>query len=70
MVEDAWPVCSIGSEIYARAAIDGFDLLVAPPQKVSAVDAPMPYAENLERMALPDGERVAAIARRLCSDAS
>ncbi|MCB1506013.1 MAG: pyruvate dehydrogenase complex E1 component subunit beta [Hyphomicrobiaceae bacterium] len=70
VVEDAWPVCSIGSEICARAAIDGFDLLVAPPQKVSAVDAPMPYAENLERMALPDGERVAAIARRLCSDAS
>ena len=52
-VEQAWPVCSIGSEISARVALDAFDYLDAPPMKVSGKDVPMPYAANLEKLALP-----------------
>jgi pyruvate dehydrogenase E1 component beta subunit len=61
-VEEAWPVCSIGSEICAQAAIQAFDYLDAPPVKVSGADVPMPYAANLEKLALPSaGQVVAAV---------
>src|SRR5207344_1391277 len=53
-VEEAWPVCSVGSEICAQVAIQAFDYLDAPPAKVSGADVPMPYAANLERLALPN----------------
>jgi pyruvate dehydrogenase E1 component beta subunit len=62
-VEEAWPVCSIGSEICARVAIDAFDWLDAPPVKVSGADVPMPYAANLEKLALPSIEQVVAAVR-------
>jgi pyruvate dehydrogenase E1 component beta subunit len=52
-VEEAWPVCSVGSEICAQVAMQAFDYLDAPPAKVSGADVPMPYAANLERLALP-----------------
>jgi pyruvate dehydrogenase E1 component beta subunit len=55
-IEQAWPVCSIGSEISARVALDAFDYLDAPPMKVSGKDVPMPYAANLEKLALPTVE--------------
>ncbi len=57
-VEEAWPVCSIGSEICATIASQAFDYLDAPPTKVSGVDVPMPYAANLEKLALPSAEHV------------
>jgi pyruvate dehydrogenase E1 component beta subunit len=57
-VEESWPVCSIGSEICARVAYEAFDYLDAPPTKVSGADVPMPYAANLEKLALPDAARV------------
>jgi pyruvate dehydrogenase E1 component beta subunit len=59
-VEEAWPVCSVGSEICAQAAIQAFDWLDAPPAKVSGADVPMPYAANLERLALPSAAQVVA----------
>ncbi|WP_072391812.1 pyruvate dehydrogenase complex E1 component subunit beta [Hyphomicrobium sp. CS1BSMeth3] len=59
-VEEAWPVCSIGSEICAQAAIQAFDYLDAPPAKVSGADVPMPYAANLEKLALPSADQVVA----------
>ena len=59
-VEEAWPVCSIGSEICARVASEAFDWLDAPPTKVSGEDVPMPYAANLEKLALPNAEKVVA----------
>lgn len=59
-VEEAWPVCSIGSEICAQVAMQAFDDLDAPPAKVSGADVPMPYAANLEKMALPTAEQVVA----------
>ena len=57
-VEEAWPVCSVGSEICAQVAIQAFDYLDAPPAKVSGADVPMPYAANLERLALPSTQQV------------
>ncbi|MGE3067296.1 MAG: pyruvate dehydrogenase complex E1 component subunit beta [Hyphomicrobiaceae bacterium] len=65
-VEEAWPVCSIGSEICAQAAIQCFDDLDAPPAKVSGVDVPMPYAANLERLALPTADQVVAAIKSVC----
>jgi pyruvate dehydrogenase E1 component beta subunit len=59
-VEQAWPVCSIGSEIAARVALDAFDYLDAPPTKVNGKDVPMPYAANLEKLALPTVDDVIA----------
>jgi pyruvate dehydrogenase E1 component beta subunit len=59
-IEQAWPVCSIGSEICARVALEAFDWLDAPPMKVSGKDVPMPYAANLEKLALPTVEDLIA----------
>jgi pyruvate dehydrogenase E1 component beta subunit len=59
-MEQAWPVCSIGSEICARVALEAFDYLDAPPTKVSGKDVPMPYAANLEKLALPTVEDLIA----------
>jgi pyruvate dehydrogenase E1 component beta subunit len=66
-VEEAWPVCSIGSEICAQAAIQAFDDLDAPPAKVTGADVPMPYAANLEKLALPSIEQVVAAVRGVCA---
>jgi pyruvate dehydrogenase E1 component beta subunit len=60
VVEQAWPICSIGSEICAQVALDAFDYLDAPPTKVSGKDVPMPYAANLEKLALPTVDDVIA----------
>ena len=65
-VEEAWPVCSIGSEICAQAAIQAFDYLDAPPAKVSGADVPMPYAANLEKLALPTAEQVVQAVKSVC----
>jgi pyruvate dehydrogenase E1 component beta subunit len=65
-VEEAWPVCSLGSEICARIASEAFDYLDAPPTKVSGEDVPMPYAANLEKLALPDAARVVKAAKAVC----
>jgi pyruvate dehydrogenase E1 component beta subunit len=62
-VEQAWPVCSIGSEIAARVALEAFDYLDAPPTKVNGKDVPMPYAANLEKLALPTVDDVIAAVR-------
>ncbi|MFY9877225.1 MAG: transketolase C-terminal domain-containing protein, partial [Rhodomicrobium sp.] len=43
-----------------------FDYLDAPPTKVSGADVPMPYAANLEKLALPDAARVIAAAKAVC----
>ena len=59
-VEEAWPVCSVGSEICAQVAMQAFDYLDAPPVKVSGADVPMPYAANLEKLAHPSAEKVVA----------
>jgi pyruvate dehydrogenase E1 component beta subunit len=65
-VEQAWPICSIGSEICARVALDAFDDLDAPPAKVAGKDVPMPYAANLEKLALPTVDEVIAAVKAVC----
>ncbi len=65
-VEEAWPVCSVGSEICARVAMEAFDYLDAPPAKVAGADVPMPYAANLERLALPSTEQVIEAVKSVC----
>ena len=65
-VEEAWPVCSVGSEICAQVAMQAFDYLDAPPAKVSGADVPMPYAANLERLALPSAAQVIGAVRAVC----
>jgi pyruvate dehydrogenase E1 component beta subunit len=62
-VEEAWPVCSIGSEICAQVAIQAFYHLDAPPAKVAGADVPMPYAANLEKLAHPSAAKVVAAAK-------
>ena len=65
-VEESWPVCSVGSEICAAVAREAFDYLDAPPTQVSGADVPMPYAANLEALALPNAGQVADAARSVC----
>ena len=65
-VEEAWPTCSIGSEICAQVAIQAFDYLDAPPAKVNGADVPMPYAANLEKLALPNADQVVAAVKSVC----
>src|SRR5271154_1228870 len=62
-VEQGWPICSIGSEICAQVVEQAFDYLDAPPTKITGKDVPMPYAANLEKLALPHADDVAAAAK-------
>jgi pyruvate dehydrogenase E1 component beta subunit len=64
-VEESFPVCSIGSEVCARVTAEAFDWLDAPPTKVSGEDVPMPYAANLEKLALPSAAKVVQAVRGL-----
>jgi pyruvate dehydrogenase E1 component beta subunit len=57
-VEEGWPVCSVGSEIAARLMDEAFDWLDAPVARVNGKDVPMPYAANLEKLALPSVDDV------------
>ncbi|MEX6725763.1 pyruvate dehydrogenase complex E1 component subunit beta [Parapedomonas caeni] len=66
VVEEGWPQCSIASEIAAICMEDGFDDLDAPVLRVTDVDVPLPYANNLEKMALVKVDDVVAAARRVC----
>ena len=65
-VEQAWPICSIGSEVASRVALEAFDYLDAPPTKVTGKDVPMPYAANLEKLALPTVDDVIAAVKAVC----
>jgi pyruvate dehydrogenase E1 component beta subunit len=65
-VEQGWPICSVGSEVCARVALEAFDYLDAPPTKVSGRDVPMPYAANLEKLALPTVDDVIAAVKAVC----
>jgi len=65
-VEQGWPICSIGSEIASQVVEQAFDYLDAPPTKVTGRDVPMPYAANLEKLALPRVEDVVAAAKSVC----
>jgi pyruvate dehydrogenase E1 component subunit beta len=57
-VEEGWPQGSVGSEISAQLMAHAFDYLDAPVTRVTGKDVPMPYAANLEKLALPTVEEV------------
>jgi pyruvate dehydrogenase E1 component beta subunit len=65
-VEEGWPQGGIGAEIMARIMEGAFDDLDAPVQRVTGKDVPMPYAANLEKLALPTVDDVVAAAKAVC----
>jgi pyruvate dehydrogenase E1 component beta subunit len=66
VAEEGWPTCSIASEIISICMEEGFDHLDAPVLRVCNEDVPLPYAANLEKLALIDPARIAAAARKVC----
>jgi pyruvate dehydrogenase E1 component beta subunit len=66
VVEEGWPVCSISSELQATAMEEGFDDLDAPVLRVTNVDVPLPYAANLEKLALIKVADVIAAVKKVC----
>ena len=66
VVEEGWPTCSISSEIIAIAMNEGFDDLDAPVLRVTDVDVPLPYAANLEKLALIKAADVVEAAKAVC----
>ena len=65
-VEEGWPQSGIGSEIMAVIMERAFDYLDAPVIRVTGKDVPMPYAANLEKLALPTVADVIAAAKAVC----
>jgi len=65
-VEEGWSFAGIGAELAAVIMEQGFDMLDAPMKRVSAVDAPLPYAANLEHAALPQTDHIVEAARDVC----
>ena len=65
-VEEGWPFAGIGSEIAALVMEQAFDYLDAPVTRVTGADVPMPYAANLEALALPQTEGIVAAAKAVC----
>ena len=65
VVEEGWPTCSIASELIAIAMTEGFDDLDAPVLRVTNVDVPLPYAANLEKLALVKAADVVKAAKEV-----
>ncbi|MBB4613808.1 pyruvate dehydrogenase complex E1 component subunit beta [Novosphingobium taihuense] len=66
VAEEGFPVCSIASEIISICMEEGFDHLDAPVLRVCDEDVPLPYAANLEKLALIDASKIAATVRKVC----
>jgi pyruvate dehydrogenase E1 component beta subunit len=64
--EEGWATCGIGSEIAALMMEQAFDYLDAPVGRVAGADVPMPYAANLEAMALPQASNIVEAAKSVC----
>ncbi len=62
-VEEGWAFAGIGAEIAAQIMEHAFDWLDAPPARVSGKDVPMPYAANLEHLAMPQPDDIVAAAK-------
>lgn len=65
-VEEGWPYSGVGSEIAAQIMESAFDYLDAPVFRVTGEDVPMPYAANLEALALPQVETIVKAAQDVC----
>jgi len=65
IAEESHAFCGVGAEISAEIHERAFDYLDAPVKRVSGADVPMPYAKNLERLAIPDVEQIVAAVREV-----
>jgi pyruvate dehydrogenase E1 component beta subunit len=65
-LEEGWPTCGIGSEIACVVGEEAFDFLDAPVKRIAGVDVPMPYAANLEKLALPQVGDIVSAAKEIC----
>ena len=65
-VEEGWRQSGVGAEIAARMMEEAFDYLDAPVTRVTGEDVPMPYAANLEKLALPSVAKVVEAAKAVC----
>ena len=65
-VEEGWQQSGIGAEVAARIMEHAFDYLDAPVLRVSGKDVPLPYAVNLEKLALPSAAEVVQAAKAVC----
>jgi pyruvate dehydrogenase E1 component subunit beta len=65
-VEEGWRQSGVGAEIAARVMEEAFDWLDAPVLRVTGKDVPMPYAANLEKLALPSVQDVVEAAKAVC----
>jgi len=66
-VEEGWPFAGIGAEIGMQMMEQCFDWLDAPVTRVTGLDVPLPYAANLEKLALPHPDTIVEAARRVCN---
>ena len=64
-IEEGWPFAGIGAEIAMQIIEHAFDWLDAPPVRVHGLDAPLPYAANLEKLALPQPDWVVAAVKKI-----
>ncbi|MGO9007566.1 MAG: pyruvate dehydrogenase complex E1 component subunit beta [Beijerinckiaceae bacterium] len=65
-IEEGWPQSGVGAEISARIMEQAFDYLDAPVIRITGRDVPMPYAANLEKLALPNVGEVVSAAKAVC----
>jgi pyruvate dehydrogenase E1 component beta subunit len=65
VAEESHPFCGVGAEISAEINERAFDYLDAPVKRISGADVPMPYAKNLERLAIPGVEQLIAAVREV-----
>src|SRR5215813_2739391 len=65
IAEESHPFCGVAAEITAEINERAFDYLDAPVRRVSGADVPMPYAKNLENLAIPDVQRIVAAVREV-----
>ncbi|MFM2200239.1 MAG: hypothetical protein RL769_292 [Pseudomonadota bacterium] len=65
-VEEGFPFASVGSEIVSIIMEEAFDYLDAPVKKLASIDAPLPYAQNLESLALPKTHNIVNAVKEVC----
>jgi pyruvate dehydrogenase E1 component beta subunit len=65
VAEESHPFCSVGAELSAAISERAFDYLDAPVRRISGADVPMPYAKNLEKLAIPGVEQLVAAVREV-----
>ena len=65
IAEESHPFCGVAAEISAEINERAFDYLDAPVKRVSGAEVPMPYAKNLERLAIPDVKQIVAAVREV-----